>query len=94
MSSAVTDNAAAGRFELALEGGVAFISYRRRGEVLLLTHAEVPAALEGKGIGSRLARETLELIRARGQHMEPRCSFVRSYVERHPEYADLVAGPT
>jgi predicted GNAT family acetyltransferase len=72
---------------------VAFVSYRKQGDVYLLTHAEVPPAFEGKGIGSRLARGVLDLIRSRGHSMVPRCSFMSGYVERHPEYADLIARP-
>ena len=89
MSEQVIDNTAARRFELAMAGGTAFIAYRRSGATLLLEHAEVPAALGGRGLGTRLVRETLELIRSRGERMVPACSFIRSFVDRHPEYADL-----
>jgi uncharacterized protein len=83
------DNTAAYRFELELEGATAFIDYRRQGATLYLQHAEVPAALNGRGIGSRLVRETLDLVRARGERVVPVCSFIRAFVLRHGEYADL-----
>lgn len=89
MSGQVIDNTAAGRFDLAMAGGTAFIAYRRSGATLLLEHAEVPVALGGRGLGTRLVRETLGLIRSRGERMVPVCSFIRSFVDRHPEYADL-----
>jgi hypothetical protein len=101
---AVRDNPARQRFELSLgEQGIAFIDYRDRpaaggataagagGRVRVLLHAEVPAALRGGGIGARLTRGTLELIRARGERMVPRCPYVVDYLVRHPEYRDLVA---
>jgi len=94
MDDAITDDAAAGRFELALDGGVAFVAYRREGAVLFLTHAEVPAGLAGRGLGSRLVRAVLELVRGRGERVVPRCPFVARYVARHPEYSDLVAPRT
>jgi predicted GNAT family acetyltransferase len=91
VTETVVDNAAAQRFELALPGGEAFIDYRRAGGVVSLNHAEVPAALGGQGLGTRLVRGTLELIRSRGERVVPVCSFVRATMARHPEYGDLRA---
>jgi predicted GNAT family acetyltransferase len=91
VSETLVDNVAAQRFELAAPGGMAFIDYRRAGAVILLNHAEVPAALSGQGLGSRLVRETLELIRSRGERVVPVCSFVRAAMARHGGYDDLLA---
>ncbi len=95
MDDHVTDNTEQQRYEMPLDGGLgrelAFVAYRRTGDVLALNHAEVPAALEGQGIGGRLVKATLDDIRARGLKVEPRCSFVRAYMRRHREYDDLVA---
>ncbi|MGE0767047.1 MAG: GNAT family N-acetyltransferase [Hyphomicrobiaceae bacterium] len=88
----LTDNRSQARFEMPVEGHVAFVTYRRDdGAVISLNHAEVPRALEGKGIGSRLVRATLDQVRSEGLKVIPRCSFVRAFIERHSEYADLVA---
>jgi predicted GNAT family acetyltransferase len=88
----LTDNTAEARFEMPVEGYVAFVTYRRSPDgVISLNHAEVPRALEGRGIGSKLARATLDRVRSEGLKVVPRCSFVRAYMERHPEYADLLA---
>jgi predicted GNAT family acetyltransferase len=92
MPDAVVDRVDRARFELDLGSGVAFIDYRREGTVLVLTHAEVPAALGGRGAGSRLARATLDEVRRRGERVVPRCPFIARFIERHPDYADLVAG--
>lgn len=91
MSGGVRDNVALGRFELEFEHGVGFVSYRRAGNVVTLLHAEVPAALEGRGHGSTLVRATLEHLRAAGARVVPVCSFVIRYIERHPEYRALLA---
>ena len=58
----------------------------------LVTHTEVPQALSGQGIGSRLAKGVFEQIRASGRKVVPRCSFMAGWVSRHPEYDDIVAG--
>ena len=91
MPETLVDNAAAQRFELAVPGGMAFIDYRRSGEVLFLNHAEVPAALGGQGLGKQLVRETLALIRSRGERVVPVCSFVRITMARQGGYDDLYA---
>ena len=89
MAEALRDNTASHRFELELEGGLAFIGYRRVGQTLWLEHVEVPKALGGRGVGTRLARLALDLIRSRGERIVPRCPFMVTFVRRHPEYADL-----
>lgn len=88
---AVQDNTVRNRFELQVDGDVAFINYRRAGNVVTMTHAEVPARFEGKGVGSALARGALDLVRAGGGRVVPACPFVAVYVQRHPEYSDLLA---
>jgi predicted GNAT family acetyltransferase len=85
----VTDNPDLNRFELATEAGVAISEYRLRDGVLEVRHTEVPEALEGRGIGSRLAQGVLKAARARGLKVVPRCPFVAAYMKRHPEYDDL-----
>ena len=92
MPDAVVDRLDRARFELDLGSGVAFIDYRREGKLLVLTHAEVPPALTGRGAGSRLVRATLDEVRRRGERVVPRCPFIARFIERHPDYADLVAG--
>ena len=87
----VRDNAAEGRYELDVEGGRAVLSYNRKNGTVYLTHTEVPSELEGQGIGGRIVKHALDQARAAGEKVSPWCPFVRAYVDRHPEYADLVA---
>jgi hypothetical protein len=89
--SDVTNNASAHRFELAEGGSLAILEYEREGERMVLTHTEVPEALAGLGVGSRLVRGALERLRAEGTRVVPRCSFVAGYIRRHPEYRAMVA---
>ncbi len=60
---------------------------------IVFTHTGVPPALEGRGIGSALAKTGLEYARANNLEVVPLCSFVRGYIERKPEYQDLVHKP-
>lgn len=70
---------------------MAFIDYRRDGRIVTMTHAEVPLALRGGGIGATLVAGALALVRARGERVVPLCPFVAHYIRRHPETQDLLA---
>lgn len=87
----VRDNAQAGRFEMQTEAGLAFVSYRQAGDVVSLDHAEVPPSLRGSGAASKLVLGVFDLLRTSKRTMIPRCGYVRSMAQRHPEYADLLA---
>jgi len=86
----VEDNPALDRFEMASGSAVAYVEYERAGGRIALLHTEVPEALSGQGVGSKLVRGTLDAVRAEGLKVVPRCEFVAAYVERHPEYRDLL----
>jgi len=78
------------RFELEEEGETGFLTYTLRDGTIVFTHTIVPPELEGRGVGSRIVKTGLDHARAEGLKVVPQCSFVRGYIERHPEYADLV----
>ncbi len=70
----------------------ASVEYRRAGDGrIALLHTEVPEALSGQGVGSKLVGGTLNAVQAEGLKVVPRCEFVAAYIERHPEYRDLLA---
>ena len=88
----VRDNPELQRYEAIADGELAgSLFYREREDELVLVHTEVEEPFEGQGIGSRLIAATLDDIRARGLRMRPFCPFVKAYLERHPEYDDLIA---
>jgi predicted GNAT family acetyltransferase len=91
MASGVRDNSAAQRYEMDVEGKIAFITYRRAGAVVTLLHADVPHDLAGRGVGSALTRGALELVRAHGDRVVARCPFIVTYIKRHAEFQDLLA---
>ena len=86
----VRDNKALSRFELDVEGGVAFANYRLAPSAIIITHTETPRALRGHGIASRLVEGALALIRADGHKVIAGCSFVVDYLRKHPESQDMV----
>lgn len=86
----VADNAGQQRYEIALDGHVAFLTYRRRNDSILLVHTEVPPAFRGRGFGQLLARHALDRARRDGHQVTVKCPFVTSWLERHPEYDDIV----
>jgi uncharacterized protein len=87
----VTDNRGQSRYEIVVDGEVAgFISYQRsKGDVAFM-HTEVDDAYEGQGIGGKLVAAALDMVREEGGHVLPFCPFTRSYIEKHPDYLDLV----
>jgi uncharacterized protein len=90
----VVDNPTASRYEAHVGERLAgFVMYRKRPGVVVLVHTEVNDDFEGRGIGGRLASAVLETLRVAGLRVDPVCPFIASYIERHPEYADLVARP-
>lgn len=85
-------NEAKHRFELAVDGHVAFIEYILNKEgIMFLTHTEVPPALEGKGVGSRIVLQALEYIKGKEYTLAPLCPFVAKYLRKHPEWQSLLA---
>jgi hypothetical protein len=87
----VSDNPAMSRFEMASGSATAFVEYRRAGDRIVLTHTEVPKALSGQGVGSRLVAGVLDRIRAEGAKVVAECGFVAAFIRRHPGYRDLEA---
>ncbi|MFA7267459.1 MAG: GNAT family N-acetyltransferase [Candidatus Nanopelagicales bacterium] len=88
----VVDNTQNCRFEAMIGSELAGqIDYVVGGEVITYTHTGVPAEFEGKGIASALAQFALDQARLRGQSVVPQCPFVAEYINRHPQYADLLA---
>jgi uncharacterized protein len=88
--SGVRDNKALSRFELDVDSGLAFANYRLTPSAVIITHTETPRALRGQGIASRLVEGALALIRADGRKVIAGCGFVVDYLNKHPEYQDMV----
>lgn len=92
MTNPVSHNVARTRFEAAPQGELATCDYRRQGDVLVLHHTEVPHALQGQGVAADMVRAALDFARSQGLRVRPTCSYVASYMRRHPETLDLLEG--
>ena len=86
-SAEVIDNTDASRFELRVDGWLAELVYRIRGDRLVLVHTEVPVELEGRGIGGRLVTAAVDRAAREKLTLVPLCPFARGWLERHPEAA-------
>jgi predicted GNAT family acetyltransferase len=87
----VVHNAGASRFELRSQGQLCIAKYEVIDGVMWLTHTETPPALRGRGLAAQVVRAALDHARAHGLKVRPACSYVRTYLRRHPEAQDLLA---
>lgn len=90
----VSHNEGASRYEAQLDGTVAgFADYQLAKELIVFTHTEVDPVHEGKGVGSALARFAFDDVRNDGtRKVLPLCPFIKAWIGRNPDYADLVYG--
>src|ERR1700688_4448280 len=78
------------RYELAVDGHIAATYYKIDAGVITFIHTEVPPELGGEGIGSRLIQGALDQVRADGLKVIAQCPFVKAWIDKHPDYADLL----
>lgn len=90
-SSVVRDDPENHRYVVELDGEVVgFAEYHMRGERHFFVHTEVDDAYSGRGLGTLLVRSALDDVRAAGGAVVPLCPLFAAYIERHPEYQELV----
>lgn len=82
----------ASRYELVVDGEVAgVLDVRDVGSHVVLPHTEVDRSRQGQGLGAVLVAGALGDLRRRGRRVEPTCWYVREYIDRHPDDAELLA---
>ena len=82
---------AAHRFSVRQDGHEAELRYSMQGYRMVIEHTGVPEAIGGRGVAAALVRAALEHARRQGWRVVPACAYAAAYIQRHPEYADLVA---
>ena len=92
METTVRDNPEENRYEIRDGDRVlGLAAYERRGDTTVFTHTEVDPDAGQDGLGSKLVRAALDDVRSKGGSVVPLCPFVRGWIDRHQDYADLVA---
>lgn len=90
MEEQIRNNEEDWRYELEADGAVAELQYDLEDGRVVFTHTAVPRALEGRGIAGRLVTYALDDARRRNLQVVAQCPYVAKYIQKHPEYADLV----
>jgi uncharacterized protein len=78
------------RFEVDLGKEKAILIYMIKAGLFVLLHTEVPPAFEGQGIAAQMARAALKYAKKEGFKVRSYCSYTTWYIEKHPEYQDLL----
>ncbi len=86
----IKENSAHNRYEIELDGYLAYLEYRLADGCMDLFHTYAPIELSGRGVGSRLVDFALNKARERKQKVIPTCSFVEAYIKAHSEFSDLI----
>jgi predicted GNAT family acetyltransferase len=91
MDSPVEHERASARFVARTPGGVAQLRYRMTAPTVMdIESTYVPSSARGQGVGAALVEQALEYARARGFEVIPSCWYVRTWVDRHPEFEPLL----
>ncbi len=90
MDFELKDNQKKNRFEVKIDSSIAFVEYIKNDGITSLVHTEVPEELAGQGIGSKMLGKVLSKLRDDGGKVKIQCPFIKNYVEKHPEYKEIV----
>ena len=87
----VQDNPEHRRYEAFVDGELAgHTEYYPRPDHVVFPHTVVDPEFGGQGVASTLIKAALDDMRAKGNLIDPQCPFVRAFIDKHPDYADLV----
>lgn len=86
------NNESEDRYEAYVDGSLAgYAEYRLDDGIIEFTHTVVDDDFEGQGVGSSLARDALDDVRADGsREVKASCTFIAGWIEKHPDYQDLL----
>lgn len=92
MTHDIRNNEEESQFETTIDGHTGYAAYDlEEPDRIVFTHTTVPPELEGRGVASAIVKHALDHARAKNLKVVPQCQYVASFIERHPEYQDLVA---
>lgn len=92
MTHDIRNNEEESQFETTIDGHTGYAAYDlEEPDRIVFTHTSVPRELEGRGVASAIVKHALDHARAKNLKVVPQCGYVAAFIERHPEYQDLVA---
>jgi predicted GNAT family acetyltransferase len=81
-------------YELLVDGQQAgLLVYHVIGSHLSITHTVIEQTYRGRGLSSALVGGALDDIRTKSMTVSNYCPVVSRFVEKHPEYGDLLSQP-
>ena len=86
----VMNNEKESQFETKVGDVIALAAYDLEPGKITFTHTNVPKELSGQGIAGQLAKFGLDHARTTKLRVVASCRFIAAYIERNPEYQDLV----
>ena len=86
MEYTIKNNEQQNRFETQIEGKIALVDYKLFEGGISFLHTEVPEELAGKGIASALSKHVLDYAIEHSLKVKPYCTFINSYIDKHPQY--------
>ncbi len=87
----ILNDAGMSEFQLKIDDAKAFVRYELRDDTYHLMHAEVPAALQGRGLGKVLAEKTFQAIRDEGRRGVAHCSYLHKVLRNDSRWADVIS---
>ena len=80
------------RFEVTFDDGeTAYLAYRWKKADMLLMSTFVPAEHRGQGIAAQLAEAALQHAKSNNLKVQVYCPFIKQYMDKHPEYKELLS---
>lgn len=87
----VSHDERAQRYETVIDDLHAFVVYELSGDRVVITHTYVPPELRGRNIAAVLVKSALDDIRKAGRTIVPQCSYVQKFIQKNPDYGNLLA---
>ena len=91
MTSAITHDMVRHKFTTTFDGHEGYVDYESGDGYIVITHTVVPSEIGGRGIAGELVKAAFDFARSEGLKVVPDCSYAAGYLQKHPEYASLIA---
>ena len=85
------NNTSQNRFELEIDGHIAFATYSMNGNVATIPHVFAPVELRGTGAAGKLMQGIMDYAKANNLKINPVCPYAISWMNKHKEFDGLKA---